>query len=123
VLAVRDAVNKQLEEARNAGVMKGSLQAEVDLYCGSELKELLDSLQDELRFALITSTARVHALQEVGNATEMSDLRIVVNASNHAKCTRCWHHREDVGQYPEHPELCGRCVDNVAGVGETRRFA
>lgn len=123
VLAVRDAVNKQLEEARSAGVIKGSLQAEVDLYCGAELKTLLDTLQDELRFALITSAARVHELGDIGNTTELNDLKVVVTASAHSKCARCWHHREDVGQHTEHNELCGRCVDNVVGVGETRRFA
>jgi isoleucyl-tRNA synthetase len=35
---------------------------------------------------------------------------------------RCWHHREDVGADGNHPELCGRCVENVTGAGETRRF-
>jgi len=28
-----------------------------------------------------------------------------------------------VGSDPGHPELCGRCVDNVDGGGETRRIA
>ncbi|REJ62006.1 MAG: hypothetical protein DWQ28_12195, partial [Proteobacteria bacterium] len=39
------------------------------------------------------------------------------------KCERCWHRRDDVGSYTEHPTLCGRCVSNVAGDGETRHFA
>mgnify|MGYP000876315353 CR=1 FL=1 len=39
------------------------------------------------------------------------------------KCVRCWHQREDVGQSSEHPELCGRCIENVAGAGEERRIA
>jgi hypothetical protein len=26
------------------------------------------------------------------------------------------------GVDPEHPELCGRCVSNVAGSGEDRRW-
>ena len=42
--------------------------------------------------------------------------------SDHAKCVRCWHHREDVGLNADHPELCGRCVDNAFGAGEARRF-
>jgi isoleucyl-tRNA synthetase len=39
------------------------------------------------------------------------------------KCARCWHRRADVGSDPRHPQICGRCVDNVEGPGETRRFA
>ncbi|HMB43604.1 MAG TPA: zinc finger domain-containing protein, partial [Luteimonas sp.] len=42
--------------------------------------------------------------------------------SGHAKCIRCWHYRADVGTHPDDPELCGRCVENVNGAGETRRY-
>jgi isoleucyl-tRNA synthetase len=41
----------------------------------------------------------------------------------HAKCERCWHVREDVGADAEHPEICGRCVSNLHGEGETRACA
>ncbi|MEW8683840.1 MAG: zinc finger domain-containing protein, partial [Candidatus Thiodiazotropha endolucinida] len=54
---------------------------------------------------------------------EELELAVRVSASSHDKCIRCWHHREDVGSDTEHPLLCGRCVENVAGIGETRRFA
>ena len=32
-------------------------------------------------------------------------------------------YREDIGVNSEHPGLCQRCVDNVVGDGETRRYA
>jgi len=50
-------------------------------------------------------------------------LKIVVKASDHEKCERCWHHREDVGSDAKHPELCQRCVENIEGEGEYRSFA
>jgi isoleucyl-tRNA synthetase len=56
-------------------------------------------------------------------ATDLPGLAVRVSPSTHAKCVRCWHHRADVGTHADHPELCGRCVDNVAGPGEIRRFA
>ena len=48
---------------------------------------------------------------------------IQTTPTEHPKCIRCWHHREDVGTHAEHPELCGRCVGNVDGEGEQRRYA
>jgi len=42
--------------------------------------------------------------------------------SDAAKCVRCWHRRDDVGANPAHPELCLRCVSNVEGPGEDRRW-
>jgi isoleucyl-tRNA synthetase len=35
---------------------------------------------------------------------------------------RCWQRRADVGQHPDHTGLCLRCVSNVDGPGETRRW-
>jgi len=46
-----------------------------------------------------------------------------VRPTAEAKCIRCWHKRADVGSDPAHPELCARCVVNLDGAGETRRFA
>ena len=78
---------------------------------------------------LITSYARVHEsgarrgdAVSVGG-TGLGELAIRVAPSAHPKCVRCWHHRADVGGSGEHPELCGRCVENVAGAGEQRRYA
>jgi isoleucyl-tRNA synthetase len=55
--------------------------------------------------------------------TEIDGLELLLRSSDKVKCVRCWHHREDIGRHAEHPELCGRCVENVDGAGETRRFA
>ncbi len=128
VIEVRDAVNKELEAARVAGVIGGALDAEVGLYCGREILDKLNALEDELRFVFITSEARTYLVGEPpAEAQHYSlstgdELWISVSASGHAKCVRCWHHREDVGSHSEHPELCGRCVDNVDGDGEPRDF-
>ena len=52
----------------------------------------------------------------------MKGLRVDVKASAAEKCERCWHHNETVGQDAKHPTLCSRCVTNVEGDGEIRRF-
>ena len=126
VIAVRAAVGKQLEQLRADGIIGSSLDAEVDLYCSDELLNDLAKLDDELRYLLITSYARSHPLSERPDHaldTEINGLVIAVGKSSHAKCSRCWHHREDVGNDETHPELCGRCVENIETAGETRRFA
>lgn len=128
IIAVREAVSKELEKLRVAGGIGSSLDAEVDLYADAETAALLRALEDELRFVLITSYARVHDVAARPDEAVEADIQglqlwLRVAPSEHAKCVRCWHHREDVGRNPEHPELCGRCVENVAGDGEQRRYA
>jgi isoleucyl-tRNA synthetase len=117
VFTIREAVSKELEELRNAGTIGSSLDAEVDIYCNETLYKQLSILGEELRFVLITSSAQIHL------STECTDFELKIKASEHKKCVRCWHHREDVGTNSDHPELCGRCVENVIGEGEQRNYA
>lgn len=127
VMSVKTAVNKRIEEERNAGNVKGSLGTEVQLFCEGELFEVLNALGDELRFVLLSSEAKVlpvsDAASEGAQPSELDGLAVRVTPASNKKCDRCWHHREDVGQNPAHPDLCGRCIDNVEGEGESRLFA
>lgn len=126
LIDIRDEVNKALEQARRQEVIGGSLQAEVTLYAHADIAEVLTRLADELRFVLLTSQATV---VEVAKApaeaaeTAIEGLWVEVKASAHAKCDRCWHHRAEVGTIAAHPSLCQRCVTNVDGDGEERRYA
>ena len=124
VMQVKSVVNKQMETLRADG-LGSSLQAEVVIYCDGSVSGDLLKLQNELRFAMITSVAEVKPLAEKPEdavATTMDNVWLGVTISEQPKCDRCWHHREDVGQTEAHPELCNRCVDNVDGDGESREF-
>jgi len=125
VQAVRSAVNKLLEAARSQKVIGGSLQAEVTLFVDVDLANKLNKLEDELRFVLLTSKAEVKSISEkteTAQETDIDGLFVDVNASEAEKCDRCWHHVADVGSIEGHEKICGRCVSNVEGDGEQRRF-
>lgn len=126
VMAVKTAVNKELEAKRAEKTVGSGLSAEVDLYCSDDLAAALRQLGTELRFVLIVSRASVLSMAEAGTdavTTENDGLKLRVRPSAHVKCERCWHHREDVGQHSAHPTLCLRCVENIDGDGEQRAFA
>lgn len=125
LLKVRQAVNKALENARNDKVIGAGLEAEVTLFADEALATQLAGLEDELRFVMLTSRAVVRPLAEAEGAadTELAGLKVRVAKSDAAKCDRCWHYVEDVGSHEGHEGICGRCVSNVAGDGEVRRFA
>ena len=126
IFAVRDAVSKQLEALRNDSKIKGGLTAEVTMYADEAVMKVLDKVKAELKFILITSKVTVLTLDEKPADLEMSDvesLAILAVPTEHARCDRCWHQTEDVGQDETHPELCGRCIENVDGEGEQRHYA
>ncbi|WP_296590947.1 isoleucine--tRNA ligase [Methylophaga sp.] len=126
LFSVREAVAKELENKRNQGEVKGGLTADVNLYAEDKLLEVLNKVGDELKFVLITSSAKRFAMTDKpGTAinTSLTGLAIDIQASENTRCERCWHQTDDVGSHADHPELCGRCVENVDGDGETRHFA
>ena len=111
---IRDAVNKDIETLRADGKVGSSLQAEVILEIAGEDFALLSSLGDDVKFIFITS-----AIILVAGTIQ----KAVVTASSNMKCERCWHYVPDVGSHSEHPTICGRCISNLYGAGETRTFA
>jgi isoleucyl-tRNA synthetase len=119
-------VNKALEAQRNEGKIGAPLEAKVTLFCDDALLAKLQKLEDELRFVLITSGAIAKPMTDApaeALATDLENLKLSVEPLTYEKCVRCWHRREDVGSNPQHPELCSRCVINVAGEGEKRLYA
>ena len=72
------------------------------------------SLGADLKFVTITSAVTV---------VDGVSLAVTVTPSSATKCERCWHYTDDVGHHAAHPTLCGRCVSNIAGAGETRAHA
>lgn len=126
LMTIKAEVNSALERARNAKLIGGSLEAEIELYASEDKLAVLQQLKDELRFVLICSSASVRPLKDKPEHAEASNdqgLYLIVKKSENAKCTRCWHHREEVGKDPKHPELCNRCIENVDGDGEIRHYA
>jgi isoleucyl-tRNA synthetase len=129
LLQLRSAVMRELEKLRNAGAIGGPLDAGIDVYCAPALLALAESFGDELRFVFITSEARAHPAEQrphdavPAEEGEANVAWIVARPSTATKCVRCWHKRADVGSHPGHPELCGRCVTNLEGPGEIRRYS
>ncbi len=117
IRAMRSDITKAIEFEREAGKVGSSLQAEIHIIAPTADAALLASLSDDLRFITITSSATVESKE---GATE---LQVNVRSSEHQKCGRCWHYKEDVGHNPEHPSLCGRCTSNLFGDGEKRHIA
>ncbi|WP_286298716.1 isoleucine--tRNA ligase [Polynucleobacter sp. TUM22923] len=115
VREIRSEVTKAIELEREAGHVGSSLQAELTIKVADADFAILHSLEDDLRFVTITSSANIEL--------SSGGLEVLVRGSQYKKCGRCWHHIHDVGINTEHPELCSRCIGNIFGDGEARLFA
>jgi isoleucyl-tRNA synthetase len=126
--AIRAGAAKLLEGMRNAGQIGAALDAELTLHVDTRWRERLQAFGDELRFYFIVSDVRLADLADAPDAAERVEVEggtMAISAvrSEASKCIRCWHHRPDVGVHADHPEICGRCVENLPKEsGEQRRF-
>ncbi len=132
LLAVRAAAARVLEEMRKDRKIGSSLDATVAVRADDSFVERYHEVADELRFFFIVSGLTLDrggdaAPDAVAAEVEGAAVSVGAKVSDAPKCIRCWHHRDDVGVDAAHPELCGRCVANVAacegrGQGEARRW-
>ena len=64
IQSAKESVNQAIEAARNDGLVKGSLSAEVALYADGAVFDALTALGDEIRFVTITSEVDLYPLSK-----------------------------------------------------------
>ncbi len=125
---LRDAVAQVLEPMRQVSKVIGSnLDAKVTLAVPAAVHAALQPCLAELRFPFLVSDLELVVLdaESAGQRVQVEgvgEVAIDAGRSGAEKCVRCWHRRDDVGQHAEHPTLCGRCIENVDGAGESRQW-
>ncbi len=74
---------------------------------------------DELRYLLLASQVELIdgaiKLQGLTHQATFEGGKIGVTTADGVKCDRCWNYSDTVGQSTEHPTVCDRCVDALAG--------
>jgi isoleucyl-tRNA synthetase len=127
LLAIRDSASRVLEGMRKAEQIGAALEAKLVVHADAAVQSRYAEVADELRFFFITSDFTLapstpRADDAVKVELDGAGAWVRADVSGAAKCVRCWHRRDDVGSHAEHPELCGRCISNVEGPGEDRRW-
>ena len=123
LLRARETAARALESLRASGEIGSGLDAQLTIFAEGRLLEDMQRLGDELRFVFITSGAIARpATERSASALAGEGFWVQAEPDTDAKCVRCWHRLPDTGKNAAHPELCGRCVTNIDGPGEIRRY-
>ena len=114
-LKLRDDVLKALEVARNEKVIGKSLTAKVTLYVRDDVKQLIESIDENIAQIFIVSQLEMAGNYDEApdNALKLDQAAIVVTKATGETCERCWVVTEDVGHDHDHPTLCTRCATVV----------
>ena len=119
ILALKADVNKALEEARAAKVLKKSTDAKITLCFNDEAWERFQSLKDH-HFEALFIVSHVDVVQGAGEGYQgesFPGLTVRVELDESPKCPRCWNHHPSIGTPEGHPELCPRCAAVVKAMG------
>ena len=112
--ALRDNVQKALEEARNAKVIGASLEAKVTLFAKGDTFEFLSGVKDKLADVFIVSAVELKNEGEGAFKGSFEGVSVTVEKAGGHKCERCWKYTEDIGSDPNHPDICARCAKVVS---------
>src|ERR1017187_10770827 len=104
--ARRNWVLLKLEESRQKKEIGKSLDAKVKLSISAQEFARVAHLQEDFREFVNVSQFEFHKTDDKGGD-------VLVCRADGQKCERCWHWETDVGSNPEHPTICGRCIEAV----------
>ncbi len=119
ILALKDDVNKALEEVRAAKTVKKSTDAKLTLYLDDSAWERFQKLQGH-HFEALFIVSRVEIVHGAGQGYQgeaFPGLTVRVEMDEAPKCPRCWNHHPSIGTPGGHPELCPRCAAVVRAMG------
>ena len=119
ILALKDDVNKALEEVRAAKTVKKSTDAKLTLYLDDSAWERFQKLQGH-HFEALFIVSRVEIVHGAGQGYQgeaFPGLTVRVEMDEAPKCPRCWNHHPSIGTPEGHPELCPRCAAVVRAMG------
>jgi len=122
LLGVRAEITKALEMARQNKIIGHPLEAEVCVAVGADLDEFLKDKWETLKvIAIVSELIQVEASSVVADgeseiyaSDELPGMQVMVRPAGGGKCERCWLRDQSVGNYADHPELCGRCTAVVS---------
>jgi len=124
LLAVRTEVLRALEAARNAKTISGALEAKVLLSAGGDLVPLLEQYKNWLPALFIVSQVELGPAPPDAQKSELlPGLTVAVRRADGKKCERCWNYSTHVGENPDYPTVCERCVRALEEIERERGAA
>ena len=115
-MTYRDDVLKVLEEARDAKQIGKSSEAALTIYATSEVKDLLDSLNVDLKTVLLVSQLDFKTFNDAPDSSTKFDshgLALLVQPAEGKTCERCRLVKTDVGADSDYPTFCQSCAEIV----------
>jgi isoleucyl-tRNA synthetase len=115
--ALREQVLPELEAARQNKLIGKSLEAKATLAVADGFEAVMKAREDLRELCNVS-----RLVIEPAKPGSEQKFCLVTHADGQ-KCERCWRWELDVGKDPQHPTICGRCVEAVKQFASENRAA
>ncbi|WMC18944.1 MAG: isoleucine--tRNA ligase [Enterobacteriaceae bacterium PSpicST2] len=120
LIKLKYKINKKIEILRFKKKIGSSLQINIIICANKKLIKYLKKFNNELKFFFIISNIKLITLNELNN--KINYFKLYVNISKKKKCNRCWHYSNNICNISKYIGICNRCIFNIFGKGEKRKF-
>jgi len=107
LMGLRDEVLRSLEGLRQNKEIASNQEAAVTIACTDADAQLIETYG-------LNQFAALCIVSSIDLSPGASATAVTAQKSPAHKCQRCWNYWPSVGQDPNHPDLCARCVSVVA---------
>ncbi len=118
LIYIKNNFNKILEKKKKKNKIKSSLEIKLILYLKKNFFNIIKKIKSELKFFFITSKTKIKILK---NEKYKKFFKIKCKKIIGIKCNRCWHYVKKIYNIKKY-NICKRCIKNMFGKGEKRKF-
>ncbi|BFI91148.1 isoleucine--tRNA ligase [Enterobacterales bacterium endosymbiont of Anomoneura mori] len=119
IIKIKNKINKKIENLRIKKKIGSTLEANIEIYANNKLIKYLKKFKNELNYLFIISNIKLFILDKIN---KINNFKIFINISKEKKCNRCWHYTNNISKISKYIGICNRCIINLFGLGENRKF-
>ncbi len=119
LIKIKNYLNKKIEKIKYIKKINTTLETKISLHLEKKFFEKIKKIKSELKFFFITSELNIKINKKLN---ENNFFKIKCKKHNGLKCLRCWHYVYKLTDNKKYPNICKRCLNNLIGKGEKRKF-
>ncbi len=119
LIIIRVNFNKIIEKMKLKKIINSSLEIKAKIYLEKNFFNIIKKMKLELKYFFIISKI---TLKIINKKKYNNFFKIKCSKYKGIKCQRCWHYTKKNNNTKNYSNICNRCIKNIFGKGEKRKF-
>lgn len=119
LIIIKLYTNKIIEKMKYKKIINSSLEIKINLYLKKNIFKIIKIMESELKYFFIISKIN---LKKIKDKKYKKFFKIKCFKYNGIKCNRCWNYVKKILNNNKYNNICYRCINNIEGKGEKRKF-